>query len=136
MAAFEIADLPKSTAIDIVILSSSTAKHVTQEMDDWLSKRCIRVDGENLVVIESLCRTLPLAESMRCHTPPVGLRFYRDNHLFCAFSICWACNNAYGEFNGQPIVIRFDGKSPEAIELFSHLQRIVGAGMLNAFEIQ
>ncbi len=136
MADFAIADLPSSTAIDIVILSSSTAKRVTQEMDDWMSKRSTRIEGEDLAVIEGLCRKLPLAESMRCHMPPVGLRFYRDDQLFCAFSICWACNNAFGEFDGKPFVIRFDGKSPEAIALFSHLQGIVGADKLQAAEIE
>ena len=136
MADFAIADLPSSTAIDIVLLSSSTAKRVTQEMDDWLSKRCVRLDGDQVAIVEELCRRLPLAESMRCHTPPVGLRFYKDTQLLCAFSICWACNNAFGEFDGKPFVIRFDGKSPEAIALFLHLQRIVGADTLQGSEIQ
>lgn len=136
MADFTIADLASSTAIDIVILSNSTAKRVTQEMDDWMSKRCVRIVGEELAVVEDLCRKLPFAESMRCHTPPLGLRFYRDDNLFCAFSICWACNNAFGEFEGKPIFISFDGKSPEAVALFSHLQKIVGADSLHASEIQ
>ena len=136
MADFAIADLPSATAIDIVLLSSSTANRVTQEMDDWLLKRCIQIDGDQVAIVEELCRKLPFAESMRCHTPPVGLRFYQDTQLLCAFSICWACNNAYGESNGKRFVIRFDGISPEAIALFSHLQRIVGADKLQGSEIQ
>ncbi len=136
MADLAINDLPGSTAIDIVMLSSSTAKRVTQEMDDWMSKRVTRIEGEDLAVIEGLCRKLPFAESMRCHTPPVGLRFYRDHQLSCAFSICWACNNAFGELDGKPLVIRFDGKSSEAIALFYHIQGIVGADKFRAYEIQ
>ena len=136
MANFAIADLPSSTDIDVVILSGSTAKRVSQEMNDWLSKRSIRISGPDVADVESLCRRLPNAESMRCHTPPLGLRFYRDDELICAFSICWACNNAFGEIDGHPIKITFDGKSPEAIALFSRLQDIVGADSLHTSEIQ
>lgn len=85
MPDFTIADLASSTAIDIVILSNSTAKRVTQEMDDWMTKRCVRIVGEELAVVEDLCRKLPFAESMRCHTPPLGLRFYRDDNFFVRF---------------------------------------------------
>jgi hypothetical protein len=136
MADFAIADLSSSTAIDIVILSSSMAKHVTQEMDDWMTKRRVRIEGEELAVVEDMCRKLPIAESMRCHSPPLGLRFYRNEHLFCAFSLCWRCNNAFDEYEGQPIFFFFDGRSVEAVALFSHLQKIVGADSLHASEIQ
>ena len=136
MKNLNLCKLPAYDSIDIVRICSSTANRVCQEMDDWLSLRCVRVDTPTRDRILELCRSLPPANSMRCHTPPVGLRFYKDQNLRLAFSICWACNNAFGERNGKPIVVRFDGKSTIAIELFSIVQGVVGADILGDSEIQ
>lgn len=69
---------------------------------------------------------------MRCHLPPVGLRFYQDETLVCTFSICWKCNNAYGERQGQPFYFHFDGQSPAAQELLTVIQTVVGPEALRS----
>jgi hypothetical protein len=44
MKNLNLCKLPAYDSIDIVRISSSTANRVCQEMDDWLSPRCVRVD--------------------------------------------------------------------------------------------
>jgi hypothetical protein len=130
------ASLPRCDAIDVLPITSSSASSVTRELDDWQSSHCIRVDETTRAKIDELFRSLPFAESMRCHNPPVGLRFYKGEVLRFAFSICWACNNAFGELHGRPVAIRFDGKSDVAIELFSVIQSVLSRDVLSEDEIE
>ncbi len=93
-----------------------------------------RIEGEDLVVIEGLCRKLPLAESMRCHTPS-WMRFYRDNQLFLCVLDMLGMHNAFGEFDGK----RLSSGSMAKVLKRSHylsLQGIVGADKLQAAEIE
>jgi len=30
-----------------------------------------------------------------CHTPPYGVRFYRDNKMLFETTVCWECHNFY-----------------------------------------
>src|SRR5262245_7195887 len=61
--------------------------------------------------IISLWQSLPADEPMRCHIPPFGLRFSVAGVVACQGSICWKCNNIYGESNGSSFCYTFDGTS-------------------------
>jgi hypothetical protein len=64
MKNLNLCKLPAYDSIDIVRICSSTANRVCQEMDDWLSLRCVRVDTPTRDRILELCRSLPPANSM------------------------------------------------------------------------
>jgi hypothetical protein len=57
-----------------------------------------RIEGKAIQEIAHLFRQLPSGDPARCHTPLFGLRFGTEDSLQRQCSICWECNNIYGDF--------------------------------------
>jgi hypothetical protein len=70
----------------------------------------VRINNETSQQITRLWRNLPASEQMRCHNPPFGLRFYKNEILILQASICWECNNIFGDEIGQSLHYKFDGE--------------------------
>ena len=87
----------------------------------------VRVAGDEAQQIVTLWQGLPFDESARCHTPPFGLRFYAVGRLLCEASICWNCNNIYGEVSGERFFYYFNAESPSARRLLEILQIVSGS---------
>jgi hypothetical protein len=86
--------LPEVNEIEILILNGRGAIEGMKILDDAPYKR---IEGQTAREIADLFRQLPPGKSVRCHTPPFGLRFYmQDVPRQC--SLCWECNNIYGDF--------------------------------------
>ena len=87
--------LPEVSTIDILILDGSGAIEGLSILDDAPRKR---IEDQVVQEIANLFRQLPSGNPARCHTPPFGLRFYTEDSLQRQCSICWECNNIYGDF--------------------------------------
>ena len=87
--------LPEVSTIDILILDGSGAIEGLNILDDAPRKR---IEDHAVQEIANLFRQLPSGNPARCHTPPFGLRFYTEDGLQRQCSICWECNNIYGDF--------------------------------------
>jgi hypothetical protein len=87
--------LPEVSTIDILILDGSGAIEGLNILDDAPRKR---IEDQTVQEIANLFRQLPSGNPARCHTPPFGLRFYTEDSLQRQCSICWECNNIYGDF--------------------------------------
>lgn len=88
-------DLPEIRMIDVLILDGNGALGGMNTLDNAIHKR---VGNQVAQEIANLFRQLPSGEPARCHTPPFGLRFYTEDGLQRQCSICWECNNIYGDF--------------------------------------
>jgi len=63
---------------------------------------------------------------MRCHVPPFGLRFFSGDRLLCEASICWRCNNIFGQAGGAEVFFKFDGSLAVSRELLKACESAVG----------
>jgi hypothetical protein len=84
------------------------------------------VEGPTALRIAQLWRELPPGETARCHSPPFGLRFILEGQVICEGSICWECNNIYGNFEGEVFFYQFDAEAAESKALLAEVKRIVG----------
>lgn len=87
--------LSEVSTIDILILGGRGALEGMRILDDAPHKL---IEGQAAQEIANLFRQLPSGNPARCHTPPFGLRFYTVDGLQSQCSICWECNNIYGDF--------------------------------------
>jgi hypothetical protein len=87
--------LSEVSTIDILIVGGSGALGGVRILDDAPHKL---IEGQAAQEIANLFRQLPSGNPARCHTPPFGLRFYTVDGLQSQCSICWECNNIYGDF--------------------------------------
>jgi hypothetical protein len=71
--------------------------------------RRIEAPSDDTLRVIAAFRDLEPGESARCHDPPWGLAFYRDESLLFSVTLCFACSNAY--------VYSADGVDLRAFEL-------------------
>ncbi|MBM0743820.1 hypothetical protein JOY44_19725 [Phormidium sp. CLA17] len=88
-------ELLEVSTIDILILDGSGAIGGLNILDNAPRKR---IEDQAVQKIADLFRQLPSGDPARCHTPPFGLRFYTQDSSQRQCSICWQCNNIYGDF--------------------------------------
>jgi hypothetical protein len=90
---------------------------------DWLelakATRVVRVEGAAAQQIGKLFRALPAGGQMRCHIPPYGLRFYAGAAAICEASICWKCNNIFGQAAGQQVFFEFESTGAASRKLLA-----------------
>jgi hypothetical protein len=86
----------------------------------------VRAGTSAIQQIISLWQALPPGESARCHVPPFGVRFFSGETVMCQASICWRCNNIYGEAGGQQFYYFFDAKAPSSRSLLSLFEALLG----------
>lgn len=73
--------------------------------------RGVRLVGADAERVAEMWRALPEAGQMRCHIPPFGLRFFASGELACEASICWQCNNIFGQAGADEVFFEFDGSA-------------------------
>ena len=118
--------LPPIDAVDVVDLSDVDADRVEEYMDAAANAPSIRVSGAEATRIAALWRELPPGEQARCHIPPFGLRFYSGGRLISRGSICWRCNNIFGDAGDEHLFFAFDASQPTSRELLAECERVVG----------
>jgi hypothetical protein len=117
--------LPPITAVEIVILDGVPAPlvDVFHRMEGY---RRMTLLGDQAQRIADLWRSLPPGEQSRCHIPPYGLRFFSADRVVCQASLCWQCNNVYGDADGQHWHFEFDGRHATSQELLTEIRRAIG----------
>ena len=95
-------------------------------MEAAIHARSVRATGPEATRIAALWRDLPPGEEARCHTPPFGLRFYFGRRLVCEASICWQCNNIFGNAGDEELFFAFDGSHPTSRELLAACEQLIG----------
>lgn len=108
--------LSKVSTIDILILDGRGALEGMKILDNAPHKL---IEGQAVQEIVNLFRQLPSGNPARCHTPPLGLRFYTVDGLQRQCSICWECNNIYGDFQYD-----FDAKDSISQDLLALLTQL------------
>jgi hypothetical protein len=132
MSTFSPSDLPEVTAVEIIDLRGISANLVSGYMrhaDDAPSVRC---EDHRVSRIAEAWRSLPVGESIRCHTPPIGIRLYQQHELVAEASICWRCQNMFGRSLGQEFGYSFSAESAAARALFELTAGIIGAEVMQA----
>jgi hypothetical protein len=86
----------------------------------------VRVLGADAQRIAELWQSLPPGKQYRCHTPPFGLRFRSGGEVVAQASICWKCNNIFGEAGGASLFREFDGEHEISRQLLSLLENAIG----------
>lgn len=88
------------------------------------------VDGKKCKEVADAWRTLTFQPNgALCHTPPYGVRFYRNNELLFETTVCWECHNFYmpqidardGELNHTLYGFRDDSHSKKLLSMFQKL---------------
>lgn len=79
------------------------------------------VGGGEAQRIADLWRPLPPGDQGRCHTPPYGIGFLLDDVAVAEASLCWECNNAFGQTPAGPLFFAFDASSERARMLLALL---------------
>ncbi|KAF3889242.1 MULTISPECIES: hypothetical protein [Nostocales] len=122
---YDVAQLPEIDAVEIVNLQDVLSNHINSFMQAAASAPCVRVTDETAQSIARLWRQLPFAEQMRCHAPPYGFRFYKDDNLILQASVCWGCNNIFIDMEGRALVYTFDAEHPYSRTLLSLAKHIM-----------
>ena len=89
--------------------------------------RSVRLVGTSADHFAAMWRALPAGQQMRCHGPPFGLRFYARGTLVCQASICWRCNNIFGDTRSDRLFFAFDGSAPRSRDLLRACEHALGA---------
>ncbi len=62
---------------------------------------------------------LPEGMQSRCHIPPFGMRYLnKDGDIYFEASICWKCNNIFGQLHHEQWSYEFNSQSQPAQTLF------------------
>ena len=125
MSIGEKLELREVTALEVVDLRGIHPNNVSQYMRAARDRPGVRVVGEHAERVLNLYLELPPGHGSRCHTPPYGLRMFREDRMVCEVSICWECDNIFGVANGQSVFIEFDSASSTAQKLLAELRRAV-----------
>ena len=120
------ASLPPVTSVDVVVLDPGAAVSRVSDFIHAAAVRSVSIAGEAAQAIAALWQQLPPDEQARCHIPPYVLRFHSDSELDCEASICWLCNNIFGQACGEGFVYEFDAQAPASRRLLAVLQEAVG----------
>lgn len=120
--------LSEIDAVDVVRLAGVKPDHVGNYMQEAVKAPYVRVTDELAQQIADLWRQLPAGAPRRCHTPPFGLRFYRRRILQLQASICWQCNNIFGDANGDRVSFNFDAHGKASKKLLSLCKKVFETG--------
>ena len=67
---------------------------------------------------------LPPGEEGRCHVPPFGLRFFSRGQLLLEASLCWECNNIFGNIGPNTFWFEFDASATSSKTLLARAQQV------------
>lgn len=126
------ASLPEITSVEVVSLKRIVADRADLYMAAAADAPRIILDGNDAQRIATLWRALPPGEQARCHCPPYGLRFLSANEVLCSASVCWACNNIFGEMLSEQFHYGLDGEHVLSVELLEMLQQALPISTLRS----
>jgi hypothetical protein len=118
--------LPPIDAVDVVDLFGVDSDGIADYMGAAANARCVRVVGADAQRIASLWRKLPAGEQARCHIPPFGLRFYSNGRIVTQASICWECNNIFGDAAGERLFFEFNANGRSSWDLLVECKTRLG----------
>ncbi len=125
MGTYSPASLPPITSVDVVALQG-----VTAVVDDYMQNSgdapSVTLYGDDAQRVADLWRSLPPGEQARCHIPPYGLRFRCGERVICQASICWECDNIFGDAEGRHVHYEFESSHPTSISLLAEMRRAIG----------
>ena len=107
---FSPAQLSEIDAVDVVSLKGINPDRVSEYMPNAVDSSYVRVTGNSAQQIAGLWRQLPSGMQSRCHVPPFGLRFYNNDEIELQASICWECDNIFGDAHGNEFYYSFDAQ--------------------------
>ena len=119
--------LPPVEAVEVVVLRGLDPLPVREYLAAAGVPR-VTVRGAAAARIADLWRRLPPGEQARCHVPPFGLRFVAGGEVVCQASVCWTCNNLYGDAGGDSIHYSFDAGDEVSRALLAELRHATEAG--------
>ncbi|HEY3964006.1 MAG TPA: hypothetical protein VGM05_05570 [Planctomycetaceae bacterium] len=123
MADYAPSSLPSIESVEVVILAGLDANRVDDYMKAAIDAPAFKAIGDQALHIASLWRKLQKGQGARCHVPPFGLRFWAAGAIVCQASICWSCNNIFGDAEGRRFGFEFDAYLPISQDLLTELQR-------------
>ena len=118
--------LPSVTSVVVVDLRCIDANRVSQHMQNAAGAPSITLNGDYAQRIAELWRALPPGSQSRCHTPPFGLRFRSGERVVCEASLCWECDNIFGQSEKRDIHNEVDSSQPTSRALLAELRRVIG----------
>jgi hypothetical protein len=118
--------LPPIISVDVVNLRGILPNHVDQYMQNAINAPSVTLHGADAQLIANLWRSMPPGEQSRCHTPPYGVRFRVADRIVCEASICWECENIFGNSEGKDLHYKFNARHQTSIDLFTEFQRAFG----------
>lgn len=110
-------NLPEIEFVEVVDLIDVDVARVDQHMKFADNAPSVELTGDDARKIADLWRRMPPSVNTRCHNPPFGLRFYKDGKLYLQASLCWQCDNIYGELNSEYFFSTFDAEHKLSQEL-------------------
>jgi hypothetical protein len=121
---FSPTQLSEIDAVDVVNLKGVDVDRVSEYMSNAVDVPHVQIVDELAQQIADLWRHLPSGEQSRCHIPPFGLRFYRNGELQLQASICWECDNIFGDTKGDSFWYAFDSQHQTAQKLLALCKQV------------
>jgi hypothetical protein len=125
---FSPTQLAEIDTVDVTDLERVHADRVSEFMQNAGDAPHVPITDDLAQRIADLWRKLPPGEQARCHVPPFGLRFYRSGELQLQASICWACNNIFGDVKGNSLWYAFDAQHETSQELLALCKQVFESG--------
>ncbi len=125
---FSPKQLSEIDAVDVVNLKDVDPDRVSEYMPNAINAPHVQLTDESAQQIANLWRQLPSGAFARCHIPPFGLRFYRDGELQLQASICWQCDNIFGDAQGNGFSCSFDAQHETSQKLLALCKQISESG--------
>jgi hypothetical protein len=124
---YDPSSLPAVDVIEIVDLRGVDPNRISEFMKSADSAPRVRCDASTAATIADAWRSLPAGDSARCHTPPIGLRFFCNSRLCLEASVCWQCHNFYATIGEKQTLVGFERDSEGANRLLKLVQQAIGA---------
>jgi hypothetical protein len=119
-------ELPEVDAVEVVHLRGINPDNVDAYMALAGESRCWVVEGERAKRIAELWRGLIDGEGARCHVPRFGFRFRNKGVVVLEASVCWMCNNIYGNAGERKVFFEFEASEEGAQSLLREVRDISG----------
>lgn len=110
---YEVSQLPEIDAVEIVDLRGVDGNRVSTFMREAVAAPYVFIiNGDDAQNVARLWRLLPPGETMRCHVPLHGFRFYRDKKLLLQASVCRRCHDIFIDCAESEFFYAFNAKRP------------------------
>jgi hypothetical protein len=115
--------LPAVSIVEVIVLRGNDDYEIREEVG---TAPGVSLTGDDAQRVSALWRLLPTGYQARCHDPRFGLRFLDGGVVLCQASVCWECNNIYGEANGEGFTYAFDAEASVSQDLLNECRLATG----------